>query len=221
MRIGLAGALLLSLASGPASAEELNVRFEAGVRAGIGIPVGNMVGSTTTAPGGTSLADLVAWTVPLQLDLGARIGPVFVGGYGAYAFGKAGSLLENASSRSASDLRIGFEVLWHLAPDRKVDPWLGVGVGYEWLNLSAGLGSLGTVNATFRGFEWVTVQLGIDFMLGRTFRLGPFLQSSVAQYDSGSADFIFSRGTQTGSGDVQSKAVHAWIDLGLRFAFLL
>jgi len=223
MRNGLAGALLLTVAltASAVRAEELPTRFEAGVRAGIGFPIGNAVGSTTTSPNGTSLADLVAWTVPLQLELGARIGPVFVGGYGSYAFGKAGSLFEGASSRSASDVRIGFEALWHLSPDRKVDPWIGMGVGYEWLNLGVDVPPFGTVNATFRGFEWVNVQLGVEFVLGRHFCLGPFVQASVAQYDSGSAEIITSRGTRGGSGDIQSKAVHAWIAVGLRFAFLL
>lgn len=213
--------LAFALTATAARAEELPTRFEAGVRVGLGFPIGNAAGSTLTAPNGTSLADLVAWTVPLQLELGARIGPVFVGGYGSYAFGKAGSLFEGASSRSASDVRLGFEVLWHLSPDRKVDPWVGMGVGYEWLNLGVEVGTLGRINATFRGFEWVNVQLGIEFVLGRHFALGPFVQASVAQYDSGSAELITSRGTRGGSEDIQSKAVHAWIAVGLRFAFLL
>jgi hypothetical protein len=223
MRNRLAGALLLTFAltATAARGEELPTRFEAGVRAGLGFPIGNAIGPTANASNGTSLADLVAWTVPLQLELGARIGPVFVGGYGSYAFGKAGSLFEGASSRSASDVRIGFEVLWHLSPDRKVDPWVGIGVGYEWLNLGVQVGTFATVNATFRGFEWVNAQLGIEFVLGRHFGLGPFIQASVAQYDSGSGELITSRGTRGGSADIQSKAVHAWIGVGLRFAFLL
>src|SRR5262249_7757575 len=154
MRNGLAGALLLTLAlaAAPTRAEELPTRFEAGVRAGLAFPIGNAVGGGNGSSG-TALADLVAWTVPLQLALGAGIGPVFAGGYGSSAFGKPGSLFEGASSRSASDVRLGFEALWHLSPDRKVDPWIGMGVGYEWLNLGVEVGTLGTVNATFRGFE--------------------------------------------------------------------
>jgi len=223
MRIGLARAPLLALclvATG-ASAEELPTRFEAAARVGMGIPIGNAVGSTQAAPNGTSLADLVAWTVPLQLDIGARIGPAFVGGYLAYAFGKTGSALDTGSGRSASDVRVGFEVLWHLGPDRKVDPWVGIGVGYEWLNLSV-TGSGGTVYASARGFEWTNLQLGIDFVLGRNFRLGPFVETRVAQYDTGSLGLINGQGGEVGgTGDIQSKAVHAWIDIGLRFSFLL
>ena len=140
MRIGLAGAASLALILVTASAraeEQLPVRFEAGARVGIGLPIGKAAGASQNSPQGTSLGDLVAWTVPLQLDVGARIGPVFVGGRASYAFGKTGSSFDAASSRSASDVRVGFEVLWHFAADHQVDPWAGIGVGYEWLNLSA------------------------------------------------------------------------------------
>jgi hypothetical protein len=225
MRPGLPAATLLALglglAAGGAVAEELPTRFEAAVRAGVGIPIGNAVGDTTRSPGGTSLGDLVAWSIPLQLELGARVGPAFVGGYVSYAFGKAGSALEAGTSRSASNVRFGFEILWHLGPDRPVDPWLGLGVGYEWLNLSVG-GPGGSVTGSARGFEWVNLQLGIDFQLGRSFRLGPFVQSRIAQYDTGSLELLNPQGTGvTGSGDIQSKALHTWIDVGLRFSFLL
>jgi len=222
MRTGLAGALLLMpLLAAPAGAEELPTRFEAAVRAGVGIPIGNAVGETTRSPSGLSLADLVAWSVPLELELGARIGPAFVGGYVSYAFAKTGSALEVGTGRSASNVRVGFEMLWHLAPDRPVDPWVGLGVGYEWLNLSIS-GTGGTAYGSVRGFEWVNLQLGIDFMLGRNFRVGPFVQSRVAQYDSGSLGLINSQGTDvSGTSDILSKSVHVWIDVGLRFSFLL
>jgi hypothetical protein len=223
MRTGLAGAPLLALclAATPVTAEELPTRFEAAARAAVGIPIGNATGETNLAPNGTSLSDLVSWSVPLELELGARIGPAFVGGYVSYAFGKAGSALEGGTSRSASNVRLGFEVLWHLAPDRPVDPWVGLGVGYEWLNLSIG-GTGGAITGSVRGFEWVNLQLGIDFLLGRNFRLGPFVRSRVGQYDTGSLGLINNQGGQASStGDIASKAVHTWIDVGLRFAFLL
>jgi len=89
MRVGLSGAtLMLCLVASPGSAEELPTRFEAAVRTAVGIPIGNATGETTRTPGGTPLADLVSWTVPLELELGARIGPAFVGGYVSYASGR-------------------------------------------------------------------------------------------------------------------------------------
>ena len=223
MRIGPAGAPLLALclAATPVTAEELPTRFEAATRVAVGFPIGNATGATTRTPDGTSLADLVAWSVPLELELGARIGPAFVGGYVSYAFAKAGSALEGGTSRSASNVRFGFEVLWHLGPDRPVDPWIGIGVGYEWLNLSIG-GTGGAITGSARGFEWVNLQLGIDFNLGRNFRLGPFVRSRLGQYDTASLGLINTQGGEaSGTGDIQSKALHNWIDVGLRFSFLL
>jgi hypothetical protein len=223
MRVGLAGVTLLVLGLGatPTTAEELPTRFEAAVRTGLGIPIGNAVGETTRSPQGTALSDLVAWTVPIELEVGARVGPAFVGGYVSYGFGKAGSALDTGTGRSASNVRFGFEMLWHLAPDKTVDPWVGLGVGYEWLNLSVS-GTGGTIYGSARGFEWVNLQLGIDFMLGRIFRLGPFVRARVAQYDTGSLGLINSQGTDVGgTSDITSKTVHTWIDVGLRFAVLL
>lgn len=223
MRMGLPGAPLLALClvASPGAAEELPTRFEAAVRGGVGIPIGNATGETSRTPSGTHLADLVSWTVPFELELGARIGPAFVGGYVSYAFGKAGSALDTGTGRSANNVRFGFEVLWHLGPDRPVDPWLGLGVGYEWLNLSVTTPD-GTITGTVRGFEWANLQLGIDFVLGRSFRLGPFVRSRIGQYDTGSLGVINPQGGEaTGSGDIQSKTIHTWIDVGLRFSFLL
>lgn len=223
MRVGFAGVTLLVLGLGatPATAEELSAHFEGAVRVGLGIPIGNAVGETTRSPSGTALSDLVAWTVPVELELGARVGPAFVGGYVSYGFGKAGNALEGGTGRSATNVRFGFEMLWHLAPDRTVDPWVGLGVGYEWLNLSIS-GTGGTIYGSARGFEWVNLQLGIDFMLGKSLRLGPFVRARVAQYDTGSLGLINSQGTDVGgTSDITSKTVHTWIDVGLRFAVLL
>ena len=220
MRIAFGRALLaLLVCVGPASAEELAVRFEAGVRVGIGLPVGNIAGATQTAAA-ASLGDWVSWTAPIQIDAGARIGPVFVGGFGSYAFGKGGSALENANTRSAGDARVGFEVLWHFAPDGKLDPWAGLGVGYEWLTLNATVGTA-SASVTVRGFEFVNAQAGIDFPLGHPFRIGPFVQATLSQYTSGSGELTTPKGTVPGDGDIQSKALHSWISVGLRFALVL
>ncbi|HSP19902.1 MAG TPA: hypothetical protein VLQ79_10320 [Myxococcaceae bacterium] len=224
MRIGIAGPLLvLWLTSTSARAEEmLPVHFEAGLRAGVAFPIGNAVGPRTDAPAGTPLSDLVSWGLPLQLDAGARVGPVFVGGYLSWAYGKPGRAFTGATSPSASDVRFGFEVLWHFAPDRAVDPWAGLGVGYEWLNLNV-TGPSGTaVSASFRGFEWVNLQVGVDIALGRIWRIGPFLQARVGQYDAGSLGIVTPTGAQPSAiSDLPSKAAHAWFDVGVRLGLLL
>jgi hypothetical protein len=198
-----------------ARGDELKTSFEAGIRAGFAFPVGDIAGES-------SLSDTISWSVPLQLDAGARIGPAFVGGYLSYAFGKLGSIIACGSgSCSVSDVRVGFEVLWHFAPGAKVDPWAGLGLGYEWLTLSAS-GNGGSVSGTVRGFEFANVQAGVDFVAGRVFRVGPFVMATLAQYGSGSVSANYTGGG-TGSleGDITGKSLHSWLSLGLRFAVVL
>jgi hypothetical protein len=204
---------LLCLCAIPAQAEELRTRLELGVRSGLAFPVGDI-------SRGGALVDYASWAVPLQVDAGARIGPVFVGGFFSYGFGRAGKLLDGAGSRSVSDVRLGFEVLWHFAPDARLDPWAGVGVGYEWLNLKATTTD-GALSASFRGFEFVDAQLGVDFAVGSVFRLGPWVQATLGQYSSGSVDLTFPTLSGSGSGDVMNKALHSWISVGLRLAVVL
>ena len=209
-----AGALGICLAIAPAGADELRTSFEAGVRVGLAFPVGDIAQDS-------ALVDSIAWSVPLQIDAGARIGPAFVGGYFSYAFGKAGNKLDNLSSKSASDVRVGFEVLWHFAPGATVDPWAGLGIGYEWLNFSAPVGT-STVSVSVRGFEFVNAQAGLDFTLGSLFRIGPYLTASLGQYATGSGDITGTTGgTVSGTSDIQNKRLHSWISIGLRVALVL
>jgi hypothetical protein len=209
-----AAALAVCLAVAPASADELRTSFEAGFRTGLAFPLGDIAQDA-------ALVDSIAWSVPLQIDAGARIGPAFVGGYFSYAFGKAGSKLDNLASKSASDLRVGFEVLWHFAPGAAVDPWAGLGIGYEWLNFSAPVGT-STVSVSVRGFEFVNAQAGLDFTLGSLFRIGPCVLASLGQYATGSGDITGTTGgTVSGTSDIQNKRIHAWLSVGLRMALVL
>jgi hypothetical protein len=209
-----AAALAVCLGVAPAGGEELRTSFEAGVRVGLAFPLGDIAQDA-------ALVDSIAWSVPLQIDAGARIGPAFVGGYFSYAFGKAGSKLDGLASKSASDVRVGFEVLWHFAPGASVDPWAGLGIGYEWLNFSAPVGT-STVSVSVRGFEFVNAQAGLDFTLGSLFRIGPYVLANLGQYATGSGDITgASGGTVSGTSDIQNKRLHSWLSMGLRVALVL
>lgn len=209
-----AAAAMVCLGAASAGAEELRTSFEAGVRVGLAFPLGDIQQDS-------ALVDSIAWSVPLQIEAGARIGPAFVGGYFSYAFGKAGSRLDGLSSKSASDVRVGFEVLWHFAPGAAVDPWAGLGIGYEWLNFSAPVGT-STVNVSVRGFEFLDAQAGLDFRLGQLFRLGPYVMATLGQYSTGSGDLTgASGGTISGTSDITEKKFHGWLSVGLRMALVL
>jgi hypothetical protein len=203
------------LCASSARGEELRTSFEAGVRAGFAFPVGDLAQDS-------GLANTISWSAPIQVDAGARIGPAFVGGYFSYAFGKLGSNIDcGSASCSVSDVRVGFEVLWHFAPGAKIDPWAGLGLGYEWLTLSASAGS-SSASGTVRGFEFANVQAGVDFVAGRVFRIGPFVMATLAQYSTGSFSVTGSGGgTSSGEGDITNKTLHSWLSMGLRFALVL
>ena len=177
--------LALCLAATPASAEELPTRFEAAVRVGLGIPDRQRGGrdhprALRHEPVGPGRLDRSrsssSWARASVRPSSAATSPT--------PSARRAARSRAAPARSANNVRFGFEVLWHLAPDRPVDPWVGLGVGYEWLNLSIS-GTGGHHHGSARGFEWVNLQLGIDFLLGRSFRLGPFVRGRVAQYDTG------------------------------------
>jgi hypothetical protein len=114
--------------------------LELGLRTGYALPLGNSVGAF---PGGTasSLSDLVTGVLPIWIDAGYRFPHVYVGAYFQYGI----AFINNDKTGcggldcSSSDVQFGANVHYHLFPDRTLDPWGGVGVGYEFLNFKSSL----------------------------------------------------------------------------------
>lgn len=123
------------------------VQFEMGARLGYGLPFGAL---DATPPGGQDSSErmrrLLVGQVPLWLDVGVRLQErFFVGGYVQYGIGILPKDVSDAcdtlqteveaaggsSTCKGFDTRLGAEFLYHLMPSGDVDPWLGVGIGYE------------------------------------------------------------------------------------------
>lgn len=199
-----------------------DVAFEAGVRAGVGLPLGKV-----SDPAG-DLDDAVGSQIPLQLDLGVRLfRKVFLGAYVQYGFafpsddfpgcGDTGGVEIDCS---AHDVRLGIEVLYHFLPHGKLDPWAGVGFGYEWATLSEESGNA-ELSWHVSGFEFVSFQFGLDVALSEHVRVGPFLSLSLAQYDDATLE-CSAPNVCNGSGvynDIDDKALHEWLMLGVRVSF--
>jgi len=185
---------------------------EFGFRAAFSRPFGESVGDGSR--GGLSLRDVVRGGIPIWLDLGYRFAPEFYAGVS----GSFGLLFPNgcdASDRcSGQDVRLGLDLRFHLAPSAAIDPWIGVGAGYEWLMLSASPGGQDQ-ELTLQGIEFFNVQMGVDFLAVPRFRLGPFVGFSLGRYTEGSA----SSGLVSASGPIANARVHEWLLLGLRAAF--
>jgi hypothetical protein len=91
----------------------------------------------------------------LLFDFGYR--PSYALYLGIYAGGSD----SQSDSGSIAEGRAGANVQWHPLRPGGLDPWLGLGVGYNWVN-------------DWGGLE-VMAQLGANVWLGRQVSLGPFV----------------------------------------------
>lgn len=216
--------------------------FEAGLRLGATLPVGkagrNVFGVDR------DLKDLTAWRAPVWIDVGYHFSDVMT--FGAYAqvgVGGNGDACEQIQSSVAelgelrggdcdwSDIRLGAHAQWRLAPAAAVDPWLGVGLGYEWLSyrtvLVADVTNTTTGNtqavalriAERLGGPELLLQGGIDFQVDDSLRIGPYASATFGQYLGDEYDCdIQTAACPTGS-SVEGPAFHSWLGVGLRGAY--
>jgi hypothetical protein len=221
--VGLSSGLAVLGTASHASAGD----FEAGARLGYGIPRGD-------AGDDTLLSDGISGMVPLQLDLGYRASPAFsIGGYVMYGMGFTGDdfsrICDNAdkvsglsASCSARDVRLGIQAQYHFLPKKKLDPWLGAGLGYEWLTLRADVsgGVQAETSNTSKGFELINLQCGLDIKVAPGLALGPFWSFSIGRYSSFDSSFNSSCSFNecddftTENGDIDEVAPHQWFMLG-------
>ena len=213
-------ALAIFLVAGPARAQQLvpardRGAIQLGVRVGYGVPsgkTGNVNGSADD-----ELSRTIKGQIPIGIDAGYLITPtVYVGLSLQYGFGFVGSSGDATCNRtgvscSTSDTTLGLDAHFHLKPAASFDPWIGLGVGYEWLDVSISSANA-TESATVKGFEYAKVQLGGDVSVVPGLAVGPFLSLAAGQYSSFS---------QTGpavpmSQDITSKSFHEWLLFGVR-----
>jgi len=215
-RTSTAGLLLgLLLAARPALAQDEydNGMGELSLNAGFALPVGQ-------AASGLNQSDVINFAVPFGIDVGYRIaGIVFVGLTFTYApFGSPSSSTFTTcavvgTSCHSTTYHAGFTVQWHPLGSRGLDPYVGVGAGYEWLTVNVS-GNGTDLSSQFNGFTWLDVPLGVDFRLSKDIRLGPYLDFMMGQYRNASV-------TLSGvSGLIQHRALHFWLGAGVRIVFL-
>lgn len=169
-----------------------------GARVAWAIPTGD-------AFAGQSLGGELNGALPLQLDLGYRFDRHFWAGFDLSFAPASLKSCGAAGSCSGRDTRVGLQVAYRLDRQGSLRPWLGLGVGYEWLHLDR---SPAVPAFTLSGFEWVNLQLGGDFALNPRIWMGPFLTVALGGF------------TESDAGPVSSR-VHAWIMLGWKTSFEL
>ncbi len=177
-----------------------------GVRTGLARPIGSAFA------GSSALSDTIYGYVPVRLDAGYRIARHFYVGIDAQLAAIIPAGCTTGFSCSGMDTRLGLMVAYHFLPTKVVDPYVGVGVGYEILETKRSVGTT-SVDITARGFELINGDIGADVRIGRSWRVGPVISGSVARYTSVAVNGIYSTDFTT--------LLHAWAMIGVRGAFEL
>lgn len=206
-----------------------------GLRLGYSIPMGKegaIVQPGTTNTSSDNLSDDFKGRIPIWIDAGYRINPqLYVGAFFQYGFLSVNTDKNTACTQgidcSAHDIQVGANLHYHILPDSSFDPWVGAGLGYEWISLSAkgtvivpGFGSLTADESILvKGFQFLNLQAGGDFKATPDFGVGPFISLSIGQYSSYS--MTDNTTSQSTSGDLQNKGMHEWLTFGVRGQFNL
>jgi outer membrane protein W len=214
-------ALAQEAEEGTQSQEEAR-RFALGLRSGYGVPFGGI--GTADGDEGGDLRDIVSGVIPLQLEAEyfftsrLSLGASFQ--YGLAQF--EDECLEGADC-SARQLRFGLNLAYHFQPEQKLSPWVGLGVGYEVVSLSASGsegGVSGVVESSLRGLEFASLQGGFDYRIGERFSVGPFVTFTAGQYSSSTTRIEIEGGgtniDQEETFDIDEKEFHFWLYGGLR-----
>jgi hypothetical protein len=187
-----------------------------GVRLGYGLPFGKVASDV-------AMSDNFTGQIPVIIDAGYRFSPkVYVGLYFQYGFvsikkgdvASSQAFLDHATCSadadcSGSDVRFGLNLHYHIAPTAKVDPWLGLGIGYESISSKVST-SAGETDYSNKGVEIANIQAGLDCNVAPRLALGPFFSLSMAE-------FLTSWQTDPDSTlAIDNKRIHGWAIIGLR-----
>lgn len=199
--------------------------FETGLRLGAGVPVGK--GGRGLDGIERDLNDLATWRAPLWLDVGYRFSQVTtVGAYAQVGVGGNGDAC--AGECDWADLRIGAQGQWRFAPGSSVNPWLGVGLGYEWLSFRTLVrvpvpdpgpddpDAIPVRTAELLGGPELLLQGGLDFRVEDSFSVGPYASATVGQYVT---DELKCDPPDLGCPEVPAidgSGFHSWLGVGLR-----
>jgi hypothetical protein len=176
---------------------------------GVGVPGGDI-----SNEGDGRLGDVVNNAVPVGVEFAYRFNPIFRAG--VYFEGTPLSVSTNACAPGdpcdGSDFQFGFDAQLHLAPFRRVDPWIGLGLGYEWMRIDATNSDGNPDRWTYEGWVFPRFSAGLDIPLTPFFSLGPYLT-----YEAGRFSHVFQ--DSRGGFDIGDQAYHGWLEIGVRGNF--
>lgn len=171
------------------------------------------------------LSDNSRGFLPFWLDVGYRVHPnVYVGVYaqfGLLLLRKGGICEGEATECSGQNYRLGGNFIYHFLPDGGFDPWFGLGAGYEWYRNSVRYAEAGIPNRslTFKGPEWVNVQVGLDIKDTRQGGVGPFAALAIGQYSTTSIEGTAFGNAESITETITGKEMHQWLFVGIQGSY--
>jgi hypothetical protein len=187
--------------------EPSELGFSFGIRGSYATPFG--------AASGGPLNQVMLGLFPVGLDLGWFFSPnLYVGAYGLYGFAvgvepQSDTCSDPDETCGATFISFGATTEWHFRPHEFYDPWVGVGIAYEIINLTAGNQAAQTQDETnsLHGFD-VSLRAGLDFKPKHYYGLGPFIELASGHY----ARPPVADGVDPGS----AFSLHEWLGFGIR-----
>ena len=177
-------------------------------RLGFGSPAGDIsddrdVNGVRVDP---ALDDLVRYKVPIWFELGYRFNPAV-----DHDFCLPGR------SCDAANVRFGADMQLHFSPHASIDPWVGMGIGMEFLSVEAYDPSIGDISRfTWRGLELPLLEAGLDLAVSPRATIGPYVAWSVGYYTRYGVE---SPGFPDVSGSIHDRAIHTradWFQIGVK-----
>jgi hypothetical protein len=193
-----------------------------GLRLGYAFPIGKAGGGADE-----TLSSMFKRSVPIQFDIGWRFNPkIYAGAFFEYGFTSLADAHQedcknNANECSARTYRFGLDFVYTFSPNAKFIPWAGLGVGYEMTkSTSSAAGS--SIEAVIRGVEFAHLMTGVDYRLSPVFKIGPFVNFTLAQYSQIETPVVPGSDPPvvgpTRTYDVEPKGIHGWLQFGVKIA---
>jgi len=210
--------LLLALGGLPAAAQEAppaasppsHTGFAVGARMGYGFPFGD-------SRQGFALDQVLEGVVAPQVELSWFFTPHFaLDLQGQYGLARYPLTCGDETCRGGV-LRLGVGVSYHFFSTGAWSHWVGAGVGYERQTTRQEVVG-GKASSTQWGLELLNLQGGVDYALSENVRVGPCLTGAMGMYLQQRSVF---NGQEGGSESIDDRAIHFWVQPGIRLQLRL
>ncbi|MCP3100228.1 hypothetical protein LZ198_15265 [Myxococcus sp. K15C18031901] len=205
---------LLALLALPASAQETPPPeatpkppgFAVGARLAYGLPFGD---SAAERPLPLEVDGAIASQVDVSYFFTPHAAVDLQGQYGIARY----PLICGDETCRGSVLRLGVGLSYHFPSNSFWNHWLGAGVGVERFATTEDSPLIGKSTQVNWGLEFLNLQMGIDFKVLDALRIGPYVAGTLGTYLQHSTHLD---GQEPSSTSIDQKAVHFWLQPGVR-----